>query len=375
MRVLWLPHVAPSSEGWQGSRQQHLARHLSKTCELHWIDWARGWSRAIGGITQVSEVGTVHRCHVPPTLNRIARAHYPPDWSLFLSQASYRRAIRTVVDSVMPDVIVWSSSHHMTGYPPFDLNLPAVYDHIDACPPDVVSTFAAHSNEIVVVSPNLRASVSTSKAPVHIIPNGVELERYSLLNRDEAKRSLGLEGTTVVSLIGLTCSPDLYFIDAVASIQEPANLSLLIVGGGRNAERIQEKAQSLGIKKLVIVGAVPSSEVAKFFAASDIGLYPGEDIEYYRHASPLKIVEYAAAGCQVVSSPVDAFADGWPCVRVTHPTADEFANSILNCISNPRQTPDLSILSWEYLSEQFHRVLERAKTAPNIVAGIGAGPI
>ncbi|MBC8063828.1 MAG: glycosyltransferase [Chlorobia bacterium] len=359
MKVLWLSHVAPSSEGWQGSRQQHLARHLSQTCELHWIDWTRGWSRATSGKVDVPQLGTVHGCQVPPTLNRIARRHYPPDWSLVLSQASYRKAIKRVIDLERPNVIVWSSSHHMTGYPPFDTGVPAVYDHIDACPQWVVATFASHSDEIIVVSPNLLESVSRAKVPVHVVPNGVELKRYVALDRLEAKRSLGLEGTNVVSLIGLTCSPDLYFVDAVAKTQDIANLSLLIVGGGRNADAIRSKAIALGIRRFVAVGPVPSSDVVRFFAASDIGLYPGEDIEYYRHASPLKIVEYAAAGCQVVSSPVDMFIDGWPCVRITPPTADNFASSILECISHPRQAPDLSPLGWETLSADFYAVLKR----------------
>ena len=41
---------------------------------------------------------------------------------------------------------------------------------------------------------------------------------------------------------------------------------------------------------------MPPSEVADFFAATDVGLYPGDKNAYFDAASPLKILEYTAAG-------------------------------------------------------------------------------
>jgi glycosyltransferase involved in cell wall biosynthesis len=132
------------------------------------------------------------------------------------------------------------------------------------------------------------------------------------------------------------------------------NVVLLIVGGGKMCDNIKRKAKRLGIDKVVITpGPVRNESVHWYFAATDVGLYPGSDLPYYRAASPLKIVEYSAARAQVVSSPVQFFMQGWPNVHITKPAAAEFADAIAKALRGPKLAPDLSQFDWPSLAHEF----------------------
>ena len=363
MKILWIPHCSASGPAWEGSRQQRLARHLSRRHDLHWIDWDLSLSSSGEPIVSFRpEEGTVHTFGLPRSLRRLAANRYPPDWTMLNVQIVFQRAVRRIVKSVQPDVVVLSSSHHFTGYPP-DLSVPQVFDHVDFCVPEVLEKYLKRIHHVVVVSPRLVESVSGRGLHVSVIPNGVELERYASMDKVAAKERLGLTDHRVISLIGLTCSKRLYFVEAIRLVQERSKVAFVIVGGGEVEGMISKAVGERRVRDFRSFGHVPSAEVAPFFAASDVGLYPGDDTDYYRDASPLKIVEYAAAGCQVVSSPVDLYRLGWPCVRIAEPEAEPFANAILDALECPRPSPDLEKLSWAHLSREFEAILEKAVSA------------
>jgi glycosyltransferase involved in cell wall biosynthesis len=239
-----------------------------------------------------------------------------------------------------------------------------VFDYVDKAEPYVEAQYVRHAASVVAISPELAEAGRAYGKPVTLIPNGVDADRYTRVSRQEAKARLGLEGRPVVSLIGLTCSHDLYFVDAVAQLQrQRPDVALLIVGGGKVREAIVAKAGRCGIKNLHAPGSIPFPQVPLYFRASDVGLYPGEDTRYYREASPLKVVEYVAAGARVVSSPVNLFRAGWPAVALTDPNADAFADAIRAGLDAPVAGPDAPSLNdhdWAALADRFEQCLRRA---------------
>lgn len=364
MKVLWIPHNPTGDNAWDGCRQDHLLRHLSHAHELHWVTWeqskrlsdVRRWGALV---SERKQIGTEHRIVLAPNFYRLLTKVYPRTFHVALNQNLFQRAVSRIIDTIRPDVLVYGSSHHWTGYPPFDSGIPMVFDHVDFSPRPIEATYTQAAAAVVTVSDALSAAVAEYGKPTTLIPNGVDLARYASVDRQQAKAKLGLNDFTVVSLIGLTCSPTLYFIDALAALQQKLpNVLLLIVGAGKTQEAIAQKARDLSIKHLRLPGHVSNAEVHWYFAATDVGLYPGEDIPYYRHALPLKIVEYSAAGVQVVSSPVDMFRHGWPNVRIAEPTAPAFAEAILSALNAPRPSADLTPYDWCTLACRFNTVLQ-----------------
>ena len=107
------------------------------------------------------------------------------------------------------------------------------------------------------------------------------------------------------------------------------NLIFLLVGdGGELGEAMLRRAREHGLR-VVATGPVPPSEVADYFAATDVGLYPGDQTAYFDAACPLKVLEYTAAGKPVVATDLAELRSwGFPNVLLAPPTAEAFAGEI-----------------------------------------------
>ncbi len=150
---------------------------------------------------------------------------------------------------------------------------------------------------------NLRDRYGIDDANLHVIPNGVNLDLFRPLDREDACRQLELPSEDF--LLGFTgwLSPwqgvDL-LIRALPLIRARHGATVLIVGDGPDRERLEQLAASLGVWKAVrFVGAVPYASVPTYIGAFDVAfsvkppLIPG---------SPLKVREYLACGRPVIAS-------------------------------------------------------------------------
>jgi glycosyltransferase involved in cell wall biosynthesis len=92
-------------------------------------------------------------------------------------------------------------------------------------------------------------------------------------------------------------------LDAVAKIRRPVRL--LVVGGGSRLRGLRQKAWSMGINhRVAFTDYVPAGEVAKYLSLARVALAPFEDTMVTRCKSPLKVMEYMAAGLPVVGGAV-----------------------------------------------------------------------
>ncbi|MBU6301863.1 MAG: glycosyltransferase [Verrucomicrobia bacterium] len=258
-----------------------------------------------------------------------------------------------------PDAIVLSVTHYATGLPRLPTGVPVILDHVDECPTWVGEKYFRIADGISAVSNALYQSAAAVHPCVELIPNGVELGGYSSGHRESAKAALGLTGRVVVSLIGLTCSSRLYFLEAYADFaREVPDAVLLLVGDSQLAGAMKERIGHLGVD-IRMTGHLSFDQVATYFNATDIGLYPGDDVPYFRQAYPLKIMEYTASGAQVVISPVDAFRSGWANVWTSQPDRDGFRNTMLEAWRNPRPAKDVSGMGWQDAAGRFEGLLEQ----------------
>jgi glycosyltransferase involved in cell wall biosynthesis len=183
------------------------------------------------------------------------------------------------------------------------------------------------------------------------VPNGVSMGRIALGQRDRTRAELGLEGKRVVSLIGLTSSPSLFFVDALAlAAQQMANIVFLIVGGGDLLHPIMARCRQLNVP-FVATGWVPNEEVANYFAATDLGLFAGDSNAYFHAMCPIKVLEYTAARRPVVATDLEELRRiAFPNVRLSAPDPANFASAIVTSFCTPTAFPDLSGFEWATLA-------------------------
>jgi glycosyltransferase involved in cell wall biosynthesis len=143
---------------------------------------------------------------------------------------------------------------------------------------------------------------------VHVAPLGVNPERYPaelLEERAAARRpfTVGFVGA-FRPYHGLET-----LVDAFALLRRAhPDARLLLVGDGPERPAVEAQVEGLGVADgVTFVGAVPHEEVPAQLACMDAGVaaYPAD-----RHyLSPMKVLEYLAAGLPVVASGVDQLAD------------------------------------------------------------------
>jgi glycosyltransferase involved in cell wall biosynthesis len=392
MRILWVPH-APL--GFGRSRAEHLMETLAKRHEVYALSFKVYRGRQ--SLRYISDLLRYRPRQNPAGYEEVPLARIPKtEWlnTLFLNRAIIREARRRRCD-----VVVLSPNAYLIGFVNFARlrqYIPIVCDYVDdgawsdeddkgqasgegasrrsvrrrrataRAWPGYVRSYVESSDAVICVSRLLTQQARAVNPLSFLIPNGVDLARFRAYRAAhtvrECKLALGIDpGVFVISIIGMTCSSRLYFVDAaIALARSGRKVALLLVGPSPLLPEISRRAQ--GADDIVrIEGTVPYQEIMKYFMATDVGLYAVDDEPYYHRASPLKIFEYAAMGKRVVVAPwLDEVARNLlPNVSFCEPEAEPLAKHISFLADNEPACVEsnLSSYDWTVLAAQVEDVL------------------
>jgi glycosyltransferase involved in cell wall biosynthesis len=366
MKLLWIPH-----RDWRsldGQRERWLLDSWPDSDdELHILTWqaARGFGRPLssfGWSTFRHGRITVHRRpRIPNLMGHHVMGRFGKDYAqgLWANEQLFRFYTRQLVRNLGIDVLVYGVSHKAIGLPPFDLCIARVFDCLDLITsPDVEVAYITNSDLVLCTSRVLVDRLQTFGKQAVYVPNGVSMSRIALGQRDRTRAELGLQGKRVVSLIGLTSSPSLFFVDALAlAARQVPNIVFLVVGGGDLLRPIVARCQRLGLP-FVATGWVPNNEVANYFAATDLGLYASDSNAYFDAACPIKVLEYTAAHRPVVATDLEELRRiAFPNVRLSPPDPARFASAIITSLREPTEFADVSGFEWATLAQMVRQTL------------------
>lgn len=160
-------------------------------------------------------------------------------------------------------------------------------------------------DRVVAVSREICSELERSglRSPrLRYIPNGVELERFGNGDRQHVRRALGLAADElVVAVVGSLTEEKghRYLLDALARLgNEGRAASLLVIGDGPEAERLEGQARRLGIEsRVALLGR--REDVAEILAAVDVFVLPS-----LVEGLPIALLEAMAAGVACVATRV-----------------------------------------------------------------------
>jgi glycosyltransferase involved in cell wall biosynthesis len=134
------------------------------------------------------------------------------------------------------------------------------------------------------------------KAPRrHYIPNGVDVGRFRIGIRDEARGRLGMSdtGSHLLSVaLFVPIKGHAILVEAFATLaQRHSDLRLTMIGDGPLLETIQEQVSKCGLRdRVTFTGTVDYSEVPVWMSAADVFVLPS-----YNEGTPLAALEALAS--------------------------------------------------------------------------------
>jgi glycosyltransferase involved in cell wall biosynthesis len=137
---------------------------------------------------------------------------------------------------------------------------------------------------------------------IFVIPNGIDLNIFEGLSKNELRNKFGLNKTQKIILYAGTLRPVkglTYLIEAVKIINDKNN-RLLLVGYGEEREHLENLVKKLKIENIVtFVGEVPNKEVFEYMTASDVLVLPS-----LSEGFPNVILEAMASGLPIIATKV-----------------------------------------------------------------------
>jgi glycosyltransferase involved in cell wall biosynthesis len=139
---------------------------------------------------------------------------------------------------------------------------------------------------------------------VHVVPNGVDADRFS----PQVKPAIFAEpGTMTIGFVGtLKQWHGLdYLIDVFDRLhRRDASWRLMLIGDGPLRETLEIGARSRGlIDSITFTGMIPSEQMPAMLASIDIAVAPYPQLDRF-YFSPMKLFEYMAAGLPIVGSAI-----------------------------------------------------------------------
>ena len=149
----------------------------------------------------------------------------------------------------------------------------------------------------------------TDPAKLFHVPNGVDVEKFSPVTRDEILAAkLGLGGEPVLGFIGSLYRWEgvAWLVRAVAELRRRGTACrLLIVGDGEEMPAVREAVRKLDAGDFIqIVGRVPHNEIERYYSVVDVLVYPRHSIRLTELVTPLKPLEAMALGKAILGSDV-----------------------------------------------------------------------
>ena len=149
----------------------------------------------------------------------------------------------------------------------------------------------------------------TDSAKLFHVPNGVDVEKFSPVSRDETLAAkLGLGGEPVLGFIGSLYRWEgvAWLVRAVAELRRRGTAcKLLIVGDGEEMPAVREAVRELNAGEFIqILGRVPHDDIERYYSVVDVLVYPRHSIRLTELVTPLKPLEAMALGKAILGSDV-----------------------------------------------------------------------
>ncbi|MCC6956065.1 MAG: glycosyltransferase family 4 protein [Anaerolineales bacterium] len=160
------------------------------------------------------------------------------------------------------------------------------------------------ADQLIVNSPGFLEHVQKQGGSgVRVIPNGVDPAMFDPHAEGlELRNAHGLAGKFIVMYAGAHgMSNDLGIVlDAAQMLQDQPDISIVLVGDGKEKPALIARAEALGLRNVVFLPPVAKAGMGETLAAADACLAILKPVPMYATVYPNKVFDYMAAGRPVL---------------------------------------------------------------------------
>jgi glycosyltransferase involved in cell wall biosynthesis len=332
MKILYLSQYFPPEMGAPAARVSELSREWARLG--HDVTVMTGFPNHPTGVVPPEYRGEFLRREMVDGI-RVVRVpiYAAPNKGFFrrvLNYLSYWASASAVGPFVSgrPDVLIATSPQFLTAVAGLWISwlksIPFVFEVRDLWPRSIVEVGAMsarnpairilekiekflyrRADHIVTVTESFiedLAAQGVDRAKMSVVTNGVDLDLFRPLPRDEARRSLGLPDGFLATYVGTHG-----LAHGLGTLLDAARLCgrgihFLLVGEGAEKQALEQRAASEGFDNVSFWNERPRSEIARIVAASDVCLVVLRDRKLFRNVIPSKIFEFMGAGRAIVTT-------------------------------------------------------------------------
>lgn len=222
----------------------------------------------------------------------------------------------------------------------------------------------ARTADVVISVNSLLASLRSKQGArrVEVIPNGINLSLFS-----QARQKTSHPPTLLyMGSLSPLWNVELAIRAMPALIRQIPDIRLLIAGYGPAEDSLRKLSQQLGLETHVqFLGVFAYDALPSILAQADIGLTTAHpQSSFRRYASPLKIIEYMAAGLPVIANRLgqtEIIIHESGAGLLVENSADEFAQAAASLLRDPARYAVCSRAALGYASSfDWNLLLEKA---------------
>jgi glycosyltransferase involved in cell wall biosynthesis len=229
-----------------------------------------------------------------------------------------------------PDVVVATSPQFFAAFAGWAVSVfkrrPFVFELRDLWPASIVAVGAMvespviallekverflyrRADAVVAVTEAFRTDLISRGIPrdkIHVVSNGVDLQRYKPLPRDaQLELELGLRGKFVVGYLGTHglahALPNV--LEAATLLRERADIVFLFAGAGSERAKLERLAQDRGLPNVRLLPRQPKEKLPGLWSVCSITVVPLRNSPVFSTVIPSKIFEAMAMGVPILMS-------------------------------------------------------------------------
>jgi glycosyltransferase involved in cell wall biosynthesis len=227
-----------------------------------------------------------------------------------------------------------------------------------------------NADGVIVLTEDMKREIQKiCNREVFVIPNGIDLEKFENLSKEDLRSKLEItNGKIIVFVGGLRPVKGVgYLIEAMKTIiDKNKNTRLFIVGDGVERQDLENLVKKLDLQKCVnFIGKVSNEEVPEYIVASDVFVLPS-----LSEGFPVTVVEAMASELPIVATNIrglrEIIKDGENGFLVEPKNPEQIAEKVLLLLEDDELRARISRnnkekakqYSWENIVERLEEIYQ-----------------